>query len=352
MTTDAYLDDTCIICDSPIQQPTTGRPRVTCSDRCRQQFRRQYNGYRWRESRHWEQTKRRAERQLRRIEKRNGPIDDSPLPGATISLRYRVLFRLQRDIPIPECLHCGHLYVTDAPGPFPEFCSPKCHQAHLAAERAVEHGLIAHAGDYDPRVDVRVRLNLPLRACNHCGRPFPPYNRHRRYCSKSCRQAHWRSLNPRCPGCGERFRRNPAKPRHTYCSEKCQNAVNARKRERTPIRAGSQVRLCVECGRKFAVNPAETIARQTCSDRCRRRAYNRAHRPCVVCRRVFELPPDRPFRRFCSVDCAHAYRARTVFKECPGCGTRFATYRSAKKRQQYCSRNCWRRADYRRRTAA
>lgn len=35
-----HLVDCCAVCRRPIEQPTTGRRRITCSDSCRQQLRR------------------------------------------------------------------------------------------------------------------------------------------------------------------------------------------------------------------------------------------------------------------------------------------------------------------------
>lgn len=135
MSREPYDADSCFIYLKPIQQPKTGRPRRYCSDRCRQQYRRAYDYHGWRDPRHYDKIHRSAARELKRIEKRTGPIDDTPHSEWGISLRYRILFRLQRNMPIPQCVHCSHLYIVDAPGPFPEFCSPRCHQKHVMNEQ-------------------------------------------------------------------------------------------------------------------------------------------------------------------------------------------------------------------------
>jgi hypothetical protein len=63
-------------------------------------------------------------------------------------------------------------------------------------------GLEKYAGRYDPRVDVRLRLGLPIKTCKECGIPFPDYHPRRIYCSQRCNQAAWRARIE----CGTKYR--------------------------------------------------------------------------------------------------------------------------------------------------
>ncbi len=276
MTRDPYEEDTCDHCAEPIEQPTQGRPRKFCSDVCRQRYRREYDYHGWRDPQHYGKVHRRAARELKRIEKRTGPIDDTPHPEWGISMRYRVVFRLQRNMPIPECVVCGKPYIVDAPGPYPEFCSAECHQEYAANERAVHQGLIDHAGNYDPRVDVRIRLGLPIRACAQCGKPFPIYNPRKRFCSHACRNAHWHARHPRCPRCGKRFSREGKRSDAIYCSRRCMHQTSRARWSGGSLKAlDRSARPCEECGEVFTPHPRSSVPQKYCGKRCRSRAKDR-----------------------------------------------------------------------------
>lgn len=253
--------------------------------------------------------RRAATREIKRIEREGGPIDSTPHPDLPLmSLRERIHLRLTRGMPIHFCRWCKRVYLFDSPGADTTHCSPTCRRAEHDNHQRILRATVTHEGLYHPHVDVRLRLNLPnLRACAQCDLPLLHDVPKKRFCSDACRARHWRE-NKRA---------------HT--------------------------RKCKECGRAFEFNPIAKVKSSFCGDPCRRRAYNRTHRPCLVCKKVFELPPDRIHRRFCSIPCACEYRARTPERCCIGCGTSYRPYKSAKKRQRYCSRNCWKREDYRQR---
>ncbi len=215
-----------------------GRVRLTCSDRCRQIKRRQeWYAYRTRqEKKAW----RRAEREVRKIERRLGgpgsldiPVTVNGFPGDTyLTLRKRVLIHLARGEEIPFCEVCGLPYIIDTLRHYPT-CKGKCATIYGERQRAVQRGLAAHRGQYDPRVDVRVQLRLPIKACAQCGKPFPPYRAKRKYCSERCRSNAWYARNPlrRCVQCGERFRGKGNVQPKKYCSERCRwTAAFARRR--------------------------------------------------------------------------------------------------------------------------
>jgi hypothetical protein len=272
-------DDPCFICLKPIHQPATGRPCCDCSDRCRQQKRRAYDYRGWRDPRHWDKVERRAARELKRIEKRTGPIDDMLHPEWGISLRYCVLFRLQRSMPIPECEQCGRLYVVDAPGSFPEFCSPKCHQEYVTNEQAVKQGLIDHAGNYDPRVDVRIRLGLPIRAWEHCGMLFARYVHKQKFCSDACRNAHWFKTHRRCLRCGKSFSIEGKAHRKKYCSSVCANTTRSRRQQGLPARSPERSpRVCQECGSTYIPQQRSVRKQKYCSLKCNSHAKSRRFR--------------------------------------------------------------------------
>jgi predicted nucleic acid-binding Zn ribbon protein len=271
-----FWETHCCVCRAPIKQPHTGRKRRTCSDRCRQRLsRKKHRDY----DREYRARKaREAERTLKKWERQFGPLNipDKASDGY-LDLRWRLKFRLERDIPIPMCEGCGRPFIAEGGvGPMPRFCSERCQKKVWRRESAVNEAVQA-AVERDPAgVDwiVRYRLarGMALAVCAHCGKPFPHYYTQQKYCSKRCRQAAWRARR-RCAGCGKPFL--PSKyhlKRHRYCSALCQQRTY-RKRQREAL-YGTQ-RVCEVCRRTFEPNKYTAGRQRYCSPRCNDRAQNR-----------------------------------------------------------------------------
>src|SRR5574341_11292 len=196
----------CEICDEELPRASRGRVRETCSDRCRQRKRRQ-DYYGWIAPRRNQKEWRRAEREVRRIEKQVGSLD-APLPDYPyLTLKKRLQIRLHRGESIPYCKVCWRPYVWDTWHSTPT-CGRKCAELYRERQAAVQAGVEKYAGKYDPRVDVRLRLGLPIKTCRHCGIPFPDYHWRQGYCGKACRDAAWYAMHPRrkCKECGTVYR--------------------------------------------------------------------------------------------------------------------------------------------------
>jgi hypothetical protein len=223
---------TCIRCFKPFTPAATGRPRLTCGDRCRKA-----------ESRHRQRvaTKRPArdsrwsdaERQVRRWEKRFEPIDDTiPINGA-LTRRRTFLVRLSMGQQMPWCRVCNRPFLEEE-GVNMLYCSQD--HAREAKEKAeiLLRALNQWDGNYDPRVDVRVRLDLPIKTCKRCIKPFPAYQPKQIFCTPNCRKAHWRETHPKCPICRERYPR--LRSNQQYCTPHCRDVAHniaERQRRRT-----------------------------------------------------------------------------------------------------------------------
>jgi hypothetical protein len=291
-----------------------GRVRLTCSDRCRQRKRRSdYMRYilPQQDQKAW----RRAAREVRKIEKRVGSLD-VPLPDYPyLTLAKRVQIRLQRGEPVPWCRVCKRPYIHDTWRSTPT-CDGRCADLYRERQKALDEGLKRYAGRYDPRVDVRLRLGLPIKTCRHCGIPFPDYHPRRVYCSKRCTDKAWYALHPKrtCPECGTVYRgtrktcSHRCRTRHwhrtaTFCA-RCHHAVPAgremryepsynesnradpqhrgkviRFRRRCSARRSAGMRLrcrsksCVECNAMFYPKSKHTAAAEICSRPCAKRHH-------------------------------------------------------------------------------
>jgi len=277
---DAYWRTHCAICRAPITQPSTGRPRTTCSAACRQRLRRSIS-IDWNRQVYNAKDDHEAEKILHMWERKFGPFDASDKPDGTPNDRWRLKYRLVRGIPIPHCRYCHRPIIIDGEcGPATQYCSSKCRQKMAAERRAVEEGFRRYSPEeIDGRVWVRIRLGGRARACKHCGKPFPLYYDHQVYCSKRCRQAAWRARRKKCAECGEWF--TPTRgyeTRQKFCSTLCRDRLNTRAymhRKRTShtesrINQSANVTVgCSFCGKRFtstADNPCNF-----CSPRCRTR---------------------------------------------------------------------------------
>ena len=202
-----YRPKICEICHKELPHASRGRPRITCSDRCRQVRRRRYDYLGWRYPRQHDQQWRQAERDLRKIEKVCGRLPDTVGPitsiyDPTISVRERILIRMSRGMDVPKCLVCHKPFITED-GVRGIYCLPDCSELGHNRARTLLTAIGEWEGRYDPRVDVRVRLDLPIKVCPHCTKPFPDYDKRKIYCTPRCRKAHWR----------EEKRRDPQTPR-------------------------------------------------------------------------------------------------------------------------------------------
>jgi predicted nucleic acid-binding Zn ribbon protein len=283
ITTELYRPTTCHICRKPMPESNQGRPRLTCSDRCRQIKRRRYDYHGWRYPRQHDQQWRQAERDLRKLEKVCGRLPDTVGPitsiyDPTISVRQRILIRLSRGMDVPKCLVCHKPFITED-GVKGIYCSPACSELGHNRARTLLTAIGEWEGRYDPRVDVRVRLDLPIKTCAHCTKPFPDYDKRKIYCSPRCRKAHWREEKRAsihiCARCHTVYDPTPQSPQQKYCTKACQEAAAQRRLyQRKRKEAGfPQRRRCRECGRAF--RPKKLINHFYCSEPCSERVKRR-----------------------------------------------------------------------------
>ena len=270
-----YDYDTCEVCAKPLPEQTRGRPRATCSDRCRQ-IKRRRDERGWREPRQWAKDERRAWREIKRMEHAAGPIDDTPRPEwGNLSLRRRMFIRLERGIEPQWCKQCHKPYIYDMPGASMTYCSRKCQEAYSKNEKAVERA-IAERDVIDPRVFVRRRLELPIQACEHCGTPFPKYIPKQKFCDDKCRNAAWYATHPKCERCGKRFSTKGKHPHKQFCSRQCKDAAwDSTRRRRRAKGFDRSPRVCQECGETFTMLPTSPKNRKYCGADCRSQAKER-----------------------------------------------------------------------------
>ncbi|MBN1122444.1 MAG: hypothetical protein JXJ17_15315 [Anaerolineae bacterium] len=277
---DAYWRTHCAICRAPITQPSTGRPRVTCSAACRQRLRRSIS-IDWYDQVRNAKDDHEAEKILHMWERKFGPFDSSDKPDGTPNDRWRLKYRLVRGIPIPHCRYCHRPIIVDGEcGPATQYCSSICKRKMAEERHTVEEGFRRYSPEeIDGRVWVRIRLGGRARACKHCGKPFPLYYDHQVYCSKRCRQAAWRARRKRCAECGEWFMpTRGSETRQRFCSKRCANRQRSRNRTLRKQAALAESKTnqsadvtvgCSFCGKRFAT-PANSPS-NFCSDRCRTR---------------------------------------------------------------------------------
>jgi len=283
-----YWSTHCRVCRAPIEQPKTGRRRRTCSARCRKALSRRYPNPQKRREREDREARERAERTLAEWEAQYGPYDDTA-PHGGISARARLRMYLMRDAPLNYCRQCGRpTLLIDAVGQAeelwgrredPGFCSEACARAYHEHVRAVTRALDKFEGDYDPVVNVRLRIAGAegLGVCETCGRPFPDYKVGRKHCSKACRQGKWRARRQKCVECGAWFSPTPGyESRQKYCSETCRNTAGVREyRKRERQHAYLKTRRCPECGKRFDRNKNAGRRHRFCSKVCYMKHYRR-----------------------------------------------------------------------------
>jgi hypothetical protein len=238
--TEKWAPAECIICHTPITQPKTGRPRLTCSDRCRQRWRRR-NIVKSHADDGIARELRIIDRTAERLERRFGPPRQR-------DEYLRIGLRIARGWPVLACKLCGRPFIVDSPsGAWPMYCSRQCTQraasrAHRRRQRGHHTEPLPHTKDEKDHINLRLSRGIPVATCPECGRLFIDYNsvgRPRKYCSTRCRQRAWafkrRPLYRICHHCGRRYRVAPRhRGRQRYCSRRC----NRRSRSRQPGKPG------------------------------------------------------------------------------------------------------------------
>jgi len=193
--------------------------------------------------------------------------------------RERMLIRLSRGMDVPQCPVCFKPFFGEV-SPNGVHCTSECADEAKSNAEAVKRGAVLWAGQYDPRVDVRADMGLPLKACLQCEKPFPPYNRKKKFCCAACRARHWREEKRRglrkCACCGEDFEPS-SNPRHIYCSRQCSGVIRTRRYYRARLNPNPvpQRRRCRECHKAFRPKKHNGLRRIYCSKRCGVRARRR-----------------------------------------------------------------------------
>lgn len=280
MTKTAYRPRICEICHRALEHASTGRPRLTCGDRCRQMKRRRYFYAGCAQQRHREQARRKAEKQIHKWEKQSG-LDFKTVPAYhfdpyAMSLYDRLMIYLPRGMAVQTCWTCARPYMPD--GRKSPTCSKTCQRKRVKYFKAVKmsfyHKPRVPDGEMIPYLNAGKRLGL----CAHCGDPFMPTRRDRKYCGDKCRKAAWERsrsglrhwpygstpVKKYCVHCGKKFTlTSPNKLTYQeYCTRECfrrlQNYLNVAKARKTrpqlrcincesPIGTDGRRRYCATC---------------------------------------------------------------------------------------------------------
>jgi len=198
---------------------------------------------------------------------------------------------------------------------------------------------------------------LADRSCMACARWFRPSRATRRFCSPECAQGSRRQRldAATCVFCSRVFR--PARVGQRFCSRRCAGKVTSASRPRRP--SSLPTRACGFCGRPF--QPRHRGHMRFCSRQCafayrtvhaeRKRLDQRAAkaaRTCKACGVSFIDPMLRA--NFCSESCRRlwarcdsrdrsAAKKPIVQRKCRECGQAF-TPEYGEKRRCYCSPKC------------
>ena len=234
----------CYVCREPVPQPDTGRPRLTCSNACRQARYRFLQGM----------PSRKLNREKKIVERRRS----KPFVERRFDRKFfEPVYELGNRRNVYECLACGKPYLVErikSGNPVNPYCSKKCEKKTKyhwdkfldAYERAHQRG------ELDPRVEERFWYDKLSPLCPQCGIPFAPNTnlfgkrkrgRPRKYCSPACRKAayeqrwktshHGDSRKHRyrpCALCGETFDAMDSMGRITkkFCNPKCRGRSSKR----------------------------------------------------------------------------------------------------------------------------
>lgn len=248
----------CAVCREPLPQGTRGRPRTTCGDACRKRKQRNPNY----SDAHYDK-RRKAWQIIKGWERRFGSLNVTYPEWAGLTLRDRLLIRLQRDWPITFCYQCQRPYMRDAPDSKGNYCSSRCmgKVRDLANKANGKHST-------DVLVAMHERLGLPIKRCKHCGIKFAPKNALHHYHSSACRSAAYRHRWRKCRGCGTRFERT--KSNRVFCTSSC--AGNQRRRNRRQMLFDSlPTQYCIWCGDPIPPRTLNSRPRKYCKAKCRQR---------------------------------------------------------------------------------
>lgn len=126
----------------------------------------------------------------------------------------------------------------------------------------------------------------PVKICRHCGKPFPPGQQGRYYCSAKCRQeAGWMPPDPSkketrvCLWCGKEFTAWVYRPTQ-YCSRLCSSHSGAGHPHPTAQRPESYITvICEVCSKPFTAHKRFFTREghnppQYCSKECRYTAHS------------------------------------------------------------------------------
>ena len=159
-------------------------------------------------------------------------------------------------------------------------------------------------------------------------------------CAQESRSTHFRGPSKICKQCGKEYR----KQNKDFCSKSCYNEHQASKDN--PLRR-RDLRLCDHCGKEFeALHYTDTrFCSRDCANQNRRENPTAGvNRPalqthfCEYCGKPFEAWAYRKDAKFCSIECKHASKPRTV-KTCVLCGQDFEV-QNHRKTAKYCSVKC------------
>lgn len=289
MTRPTFRPRSCEICRRSIPHASTGRPRLTCSDRCRQIKRRRYDYHKWIHHRDFQKARVRAKRQLRRYEARFGDLTSIPAyphdPLNPMTLRDRLLIYLSRGMRVLDCWTCDRPYMPD--GQRTPTCSDSCARYRREYMNKLEATLYKNPGAWSSEIGDYIRNDKRLGVCAHCDAFFIPTRSDRKYCSPKCRKLAWwyhhkygvvrqpfgwQPKKKKCELCGEKFYPSTANKQSVQicCTRACYEQLNTRRKAQRRQAARPQ-RYCTYCNialpkdkfRKYCKNCADIASNES-----------------------------------------------------------------------------------------
>lgn len=154
-----------------------------------------------------------------------------------------------------------------------------------------------------------------------------------------------------CADCGISLVKNPNgrnTPKRCFaCAKKRANA-KASARQKTLVRAARETAKCCDCGASIPQVPRRGPLKKRCDScsrlaekiRCLQRPRNRPHDiQCQQCGGKFRTARKR--QKYCSAACSHLADRDRVRVCCERCGLRFEHSRKRGISRRFCSRDCW-----------
>lgn len=164
--------------------------------------------------------------------------------------------------------------------------------------------------------------------CKHCGRGIPGTNK-KRYCDRDCKRAVSSAITGACETCGAEIRFYATRPRR-YCSRKC---LDAAYRTLYP----ESMPRCEMCNKELPRIYGRRPKARFCSRACRVKASNVREVACKGCGIAFRVVANL-VRYYCSRACKSEH-VRLPPRKCVACSKEWTpTGKNAK--QIYCSRTC------------